>query len=411
MIVLESIKIALRALQANLLRSFLTMLGVIVGVASVIAMVAFASGAQRQIEEQIKTLGTNVLMIEQPGNGSDGGQARRDRASTLTMDDAEAIVASIKQVALASPSLRGNVLVVNKNRNTWVTVNGTTSDYFFIREWPLETGRNFSDQEQSRAGKVALLGQTAAEQLFGESDPIGEVIRILSVPFEVIGVLAEKGSSGWGRPQDQVIFVPISTAKQRLIGSSNAVHRNSVDYILAKAVSSATIPQAEQRIISLLRQRHQISVGAANDFRVSEPASMMAAENAVKKALGWLLSGIASVSLIVGGIGIMNIMLVSVSERTREIGLRIAIGASPGLVQLQFLMEAVMLCVLGGFIGLVIGASSAIAVGFLAGWPVYLSPVSVIGGIVISASVGLIFGYFPAQKASRMDPVAALKFE
>lgn len=411
MIVLECFKVALRALQANLLRSFLTMLGVIVGVASVVSMVAFAAGAQRQISEQIKTLGANVLMIEPPRNSRGAGQAGRGAVSRLTEEDAEAIAANIAQIALTAPALRGNVLAVHKNRNTWTTVNGTTSSYFAIREWPLKQGRYFSQQEQSGAGKVAVLGQLTAEQLFGDTDPIGQVIRVLSVPFEVIGVLSEKGTSGWGRAQDQVVFVPIRTAKQRLIGSSNAVHRNSVEYILAKAVSSSAVPVAEKRMTALLRQRHRIGSGAANDFLVSDPASMMAAENAVKRALGWLLSGIASVSLIVGGIGIMNIMLVSVTERTREIGLRIAIGASPGHVQLQFLMEAVLLCVFGGAIGLAIGASAAVLVGQLAGWPVFLSPLSVIGGVAVSAVVGLIFGYFPARKASKMDPVAALKFE
>ncbi len=411
MIVLESFKVALRALQANLLRSFLTMLGVIVGVASVVSMVAFAAGAQRQISEQIKTLGANVLMIEPPRNSRGAGQTGRGAVSRLTEEDAEAIAANIAQIALTAPALRGNVLAVHKNRNTWTTVNGTTSSYFAIREWPLKQGRYFSQQEQSGAGKVAVLGQLTAEQLFGDTDPIGQVIRVLSVPFEVIGVLSEKGTSGWGRAQDQVVFVPIRTAKQRLIGSSNAVHRNSVEYILAKAVSSSAVPVAEKRMTALLRQRHRIGSGAANDFLVSDPASMMAAENAVKRALGWLLSGIASVSLIVGGIGIMNIMLVSVTERTREIGLRIAIGASPGHVQLQFLMEAVLLCVFGGSIGLAIGASAAVLVGQLAGWPVFLSPLSVIGGVAVSAVVGLIFGYFPARKASKMDPVAALKFE
>ncbi|MDE4097293.1 ABC transporter permease [Phaeobacter gallaeciensis] len=411
MIVLESFKVALRALQANLLRSFLTMLGVIVGVASVVSMVAFAAGAQRQISEQIKTLGANVLMIEPPRNSRGVGQTGRGAVSRLTEEDAEAIAANIAQIALTAPALRGNVLAVHKNRNTWTTVNGTTSSYFAIREWPLKQGRYFSQQEQSGAGKVAVLGQLTAEQLFGDTDPIGQVIRVLSVPFEVIGVLEEKGTSGWGRAQDQVVFVPIRTAKQRLIGSSNAVHRNSVEYILAKAVSSSAVPVAEKRMTALLRQRHRIGSGAANDFLVSDPASMMAAENAVKRALGWLLSGIASVSLIVGGIGIMNIMLVSVTERTREIGLRIAIGASPGHVQLQFLMEAVLLCVFGGAIGLAIGASAAVLVGQLAGWPVFLSPLSVIGGVAVSAVVGLIFGYFPARKASKMDPVAALKFE
>lgn len=411
MIFREILKIALRALYANLLRSFLTMLGIVVGVASVVSMVAFAAGAQREIAAQIKSLGANILMVEPQGDVSAGDQSKRGGSSRLSEADAVAIADMVEQVTFVSPSIRGTVPVVNKTRNTWVVLNGTNADYFMIREWPVAAGRYFSRAELSGASKVALLGQATAQQLFGDADPLAQTIRILSVPFEVIGVLAEKGTSGWGQAQDQVVFVPITTAHQRLIGSSNAVHRGSVEYILVKAASARDVPLAAERVAALLRQRHRIATGEADDFLVSEPATMMAAQNAVKKTIGWLLAGIASVSLLVGGIGIMNIMLVSVTERTREIGLRIAIGASPGQVRVQFLMEAVLLCVLGGIAGLAIGSAGAVAVAVLADWPIYISPAAVVGGLAISASLGIFFGYFPALRASRMDPVAALKFE
>jgi putative ABC transport system permease protein len=411
MTVLESLKIALRALRANILRSFLTMLGIIVGVASVVSMVAFATGAQREIAQQIRTLGANVLMVIPEWDSGNNANSGRYEAAILTETDAAAIGSIVQKIAVVAPSIRVDMQVVNKNRNTWVTVNGTTSNYFAVREWPLRSGRIFSVAEQSGAEKVALLGQDTTTNLFGEEDPIGKTIRIHSVPFKVIGILSVKGTSGSGRPQDDIVFIPISTSQRRLFGSANMIHRGSVDYILAKATSTDFVQSAQQEITSLLRQRHRISFGDENDFRVVDPAAMMEAQNATKKTIGWLLTGIASVSLIVGGISIMNIMLVSVTERTREIGLRIAIGAQPRDVQLQFLMEAVLLCFLGGVIGLGIGAGAAYAVGILAGWPIYLSPVSVIGAVGLASTVGLLFGFFPARRASRLDPVAALKFE
>lgn len=411
MTVVESLKIALRALRANILRSFLTMLGIIVGVASVVSMVAFAAGAQREIAQQIRTLGANVLMIIPEWNSGRGTSTGLYEIAILRESDADAIGSLVRQVAATAPSIREDMQIVNKNRNTWVTVNGTTSNYFAVREWPLRSGRTFSQAEQSGSGKVALLGQDTATKLFGDEDPIGKTIRILSVPFKVIGTLSKKGTSGSGRAQDDIVFIPIRTAQRRLFGSANMIHRGSVDYILVKATTTKGVQSAQQEITSLLRQRHRISSGGKNDFQVVDPAALMEAQHAAKKTIGWLLAGISSVSLIVGGISIMNIMLVSVTERTREIGLRIAIGAQPRDVQLQFLMEAVLLCFLGGVIGLAIGGGAAYAVGILAGWPIYLSPVSVIGAVGLASAVGLLFGFFPARRASRLDPVAALKFE
>ncbi|MBY6138506.1 ABC transporter permease [Leisingera daeponensis] len=411
MTLLESLRIALRALRANLLRSFLTMLGIIVGVTSVVAMVAFAEGAQREISRQIKTLGANVLMIVPELNRGGDDNTNLYQSAILRESDAAAIGANIAQVVAAAPSVREDLQVINRNKNTWVTVNGTTSSYFTIREWPLSRGRMFSGQEQLSSGKVALLGQATADKLFGESDPVGQTIRIQSVPFEVIGILAEKGASGSGREQDDIVFIPIASAQKRLFGSANQVHRGSVDYILAKASSPQTVFRAEQEIIRLLRQRHRIRESRDNDFRVVDPAALMAAQHAASRTIGWLLAGIAGVSLIVGGISIMNIMLVSVTERTREIGLRVAVGARTRDVQFQFLMEAVLLCFLGGLIGLSTGAGLAYAASRIAGWPVHLSPLSLIGAVGLASVVGVIFGFFPARRASHLDPVTALRME
>jgi putative ABC transport system permease protein len=407
----ESFRIALRALQANKLRSFLTMLGIIIGVASVVSMVAFGVGAQREIADQIRTLGAHVLMIEPGAIVKDGARTETGSRANLSETDAAAVAGQIQSVVATAPSVRGTVQVVHGNRNVRVKVNGTVSDYFLIREWPLKNGRYFSRGEQASAGKVALIGQSTVKHLFGGENPVGQQIRIMTVPFKIIGVLEEKGTSGAGRDQDNIVFIPISTAKKRLIGSANSVKRDSVAYILVKSVSAEAVPVVERRISALLRQRHRLRSGVGNDFTISNPAAIMAAQHAAKRTIGWLLAGIASVSLIVGGISIMNIMLVSVTERTREIGLRIAVGARQKDVQSQFLMEALVLCSIGGMIGLFAGAIVAIAVAQMVGWPIFLSPGAMLGSVVMAGLVGLFFGYFPARRASRLNPVEALRAE
>ncbi|MFC2991407.1 ABC transporter permease [Halomonas tibetensis] len=406
----ESFRIARRALRANRMRSFLTMLGIIVGVASVITMVAVGAGAQTQIAEQIRTLGANVLMI-QPGAASEGG-ARTAAGARHTLSEADAAaIAELPLVRAAAPSVRGNAQIVQANRNWNTTVNGTTADMFVIREWPLATGRYFAPAEEASAGRVALIGRTVATELFGQADPVGGEIRILNTPFQVIGVLAEKGQSGAGRDQDDIVFVPISTAKLRLIGSASSVNRDAVAYILAKAASDDAIGAAAANIEALLRQRHRLAPGTPNDFRVADPAEAMALQHASTRTFAWLLAAVASVSLLVGGISIMNIMLVSVSERTREIGLRLAVGARRRDIRNQFLMEAITLCLFGGLIGMAMGVGAAVVIGDLAGWPVFIGPAAVAVAIGFSAAVGVFFGWYPARKASRMEPVAALRVE
>jgi putative ABC transport system permease protein len=296
-----------------------------------------------------------------------------------------------------------------KNWNT--VVNGTTADYFVVRDWALSAGRQFSRGEEEGGGKVALIGATVAKQLFDKADPIGGQIRISSVPFEVIGVLAEKGPSGSGQNQDDIIFVPISTAKLRLMGSASEVNREAVAYILVKAVSDEAVRPATSQIEALLRQRHRIEASADDDFQVANPAAAMAAQRASTTTIAWLLAAIASVSLVVGGISIMNIMLVSVTERTREIGLRLAVGARRRDIRNQFLTEAVTLCVLGGLIGLFLGMGAALAVARLAGWPIFLGTDAVAFAVLFAASIGIFFGYYPARKAARLEPIEALRSE
>ena len=406
----ESFRIARRALRANKLRSFLTMLGIIVGVASVITMVAVGSGAQTEIAEQIRTLGANVLMI-QPGAAREGGaQTAAGGRVTLTESDAEAI-AQLLEVAAAAPSVRGNAQIVQGNRNWNTTVNGTTADMFVIREWPLAAGRHFAPSEEAGAARVAIIGRRVAAELFGDADPIGGEIRILNTPFQVIGVLAEKGQSGAGRNQDDIIFVPISTAKLRLMGSASAVNRETVAYILAKAVSEDAIGQASASIEALLRQRHRLPAERDSDFTIANPAESMALQRASTRIFAWLLASVASVSLIVGGISIMNIMLVSVSERTREIGLRLAVGARRRDIRNQFLMEAVTLCLFGGLIGLGLGVGAAALIGDLAGWPVFIGLDAIAVALGFSGAVGIFFGWYPARKAARLEPVEALRVE
>lgn len=406
----DCFRMARRALQSNRIRSSLTMLGIIIGVASVIAMASIGSGAQTQIDEQIRSLGANVLMVE-PGAEQDGGvRSASGTRPTLTDADATAI-AELPGVQAASPSARGSAQIVHGNRNWNTSINGTTTDMFVIREWPLAQGRYFTPGEEAGGGRVALIGRKVAEELFGEDDPVGEEIRILNAPFTVVGVLAEKGMSGSGRNQDDDVFVPLTTARLRLVGGAHPVNRGAVTFILVKAESDEAIPAAVENIKALLRQRHRLTAGMVDDFTVTNPAEVMALQNASTRTFSWLLAAVASVSLIVGGISIMNIMLVSVNERTREIGLRLALGARRRDVRSQFLIEAIVLCLIGGAIGIITGAGAAVVVARLAEWPIFIGLDSALVALGFSAGVGIFFGWYPALKAARLDPVLALRSE
>ena len=408
----ECMRSAVRALRANLLRSALTMLGIIIGVAAVIAMVAVGSGAQTQVAEQIRSLGANLLLV-QPGAESDGAvRLGAGSRHSLTEDDAAAIAAEVPGVVAAAPTVAGNAHLVHGNVNWSALVGGVTPDYLIARDWKVETGRAFTSEEVETAAKVVLLGTTAAKELFPDEEPLGQLVRIANVPFTVIGVLGEKGqAAASGRDQDDVALLPLATAKLRVLGARSQVSRQAVDFVMLKAASTDAMAPVQQQIEQLLHQRHRIRPGADDDFHVREPAAAMEAQAAAARWLTLFLAAVASVSLVVGGISIMNIMLVSVTERTREIGLRQAVGARRCDIRNQFLIEAVMLCLLGGFTGIALGVGVAIAIAELVGWPIFVSTLAVLVAFAFAGAVGIFFGFYPAHKASRLEPIEALRFE
>jgi putative ABC transport system permease protein len=408
---LEILRIALRAIRTNLLRSALTMLGIVIGVAAVIVMVAIGNGAQRQVAEQIRSLGANLLLV-QPGSPNQGGaRLGVGTRSNLTEEDAAAIAGEVPGVLVAAPTVSGPGHVVRGNLNWSTLVGGVTPAYLAARDWRVEKGRGLTPEDVDTAGKVVLLGRTVADNLFRDEDPLGRLVRIANVPFTVVGVLGVKGqNAGAGRDQDDTVLVPLSTAKLRVLGA-NRVGRHIVDFILVKVASADATAPVQDQVRTLLRQRHRLAAGAEDDFRVREPFAAMEAQAASTRSFTYLLAAVASVSLVVGGIGIMNILLVSVTERTREIGLRQALGARPRNVRNQFLVEATALCAMGGAVGVLVGVAAAFGVAVLAGWPIWVNPASVVVAVAFSGAIGIFFGLYPAHKASRLDPIAALRFE
>jgi putative ABC transport system permease protein len=403
-------RVALRALAINKLRSALTMLGIVIGVAAVIVMIAVGAGAQRRVEEQIRALGANMLLV-MPGSVT-AGRVRMGygSASTLDEDDVAAINREIPE-AIAAPAVRGPAQVVWGNANWSTTVYGVTPVYLDVRQWPLHAGRGFEATEMSAAGKVCLLGSTVARQLFGSGDPVGETIRIRRVPFLVIGVLESKGQSLMGQDQDDVILVPLTTARTRIMGSPVFAKRRMVGHIWVRSVDGAPVSHVEAQVRALLRQRHNLRPGMEDDFSMRNLDEVMAAQEESSRVLALLLAAVASISLLVGGIGIMNIMLVSVTERTREIGLRMAVGARTRDILGQFLVEAVTLSLIGGLVGVALGIGAAIAVSAWLGWHIAISAEAVVLAVAFSFVIGVFFGYYPARKAARLSPVEALRFE
>ena len=405
-----SIKIALRALQVNRTRSALTMLGIIIGVAAVIAMVGVGSGATERIQQQIQSIGSNLIIVLPGSISSNGVRLGSGAVATLTEDDAKAIAAECPTVALAAPTVRGGAQVVFGNNNWATTVQGVTPDYMPLRDYTMQSGQFFTTQDVDAASKTAVLGETVAEHLFGDTDPIGQLIIIKNVPFTVAGVLTPKGQSPTGQDQDDVILLPISTAVQKVLGANKANAR-AVGSVMVQAVDPDGIDQAMQEIEGLLRERHRILPGLEDDFSIRNLAEVFAAQETSAHVMAILLGAIASVSLIVGGICIMNIMLVSVTERTREIGLRLAVGAKRNDILSQFLVEAVALSLAGGLLGIIVGSTTSLLISRFAQWSTDISLLSVLVSFLFSALVGVFFGYYPARTAAFLNPIEALRYE
>ncbi len=408
--ILATIGIALSAIRVNRFRSVLTMLGIIIGVAAVIAMVAVGSGATASIDREIESIGSNLLIVLSGTITNSGVRLGSGQSVTLTEDDARAIAAECPAVEAASPTVRGGAQVVFGSNNWATQIQGATPDYLRIRDYTISEGRPFTEQDVDGAAKVALVGQTVVDNVFGGNDPVGQVFRIKNVPFTVIGVLAPKGQSPSGQDQDDTIILPISTAKKKVLGSHQANAR-SVGAVLVQARGPAMMEQAQAEVTSLLRQRHRIQPGQEDDFTVRNLTELFAARQSSARIMSILLGAIASVSLVVGGIGIMNIMMVSVTERTKEIGLRRALGGRMKDILMQFLVEAVTLSSLGGVIGIFVGLTASLIISRFAQWPTLISPVAIGLAFVFSGLVGVFFGYYPARKAARLDPIESLRYE
>jgi len=403
-------RIAVNALRVNKLRSILTMLGIIIGVAAVIAMVAVGSGAQARVAEQIQSLGSNLIIVLS-GSVSQGGiRLGQGTQLTITEDDAYAIEREIPTVQAAAPSNRGSGQIVYGNLNWATSIQGVTPNYFEARDWAVVVGRPIAQEDVDGATKVVLLGQTTALNLFGEADPLGQIVRIKKVPFTVIGLLDRKGQNSWGQDQDDVVIIPLSTAKKKVLGVSLSNYR-SVNSISVKVRGGEDMQEAEEQIRSLLRQRHRLQPQQDDDFWIRNLSEVLQTQEESSKVMTYLLAAIASVSLLVGGIGIMNIMLVSVTERTREIGLRMAIGARGKDILSQFLVEAITLSLIGGVIGIAFGLAGSELISYFAEWRTLVNVESIALAFGFSALVGVFFGFYPARKAARLDPIDALRYE
>ena len=407
---LTSMRIAFRALQVNKLRSALTMLGIVIGVAAVIATAAIGSGAKQRIQQQIASIGSNIIIVLPGSLTSSGLRMGTGNAVTLSESDAREIPGQCPDVALAVPIVRGGAQIVYESNNWATIVYGTTPGFLDVRGLSIAQGTSFSQQDIDSANKVALLGKTVVTNLFGDIDPVGQSIRIKNVPFTVVGVLDAKGQSPTGQDQDDVILLPISTAKRKVIGIKSA-NADAVDSITMEAKSGNQIQAAQDEVKALLRQRHHLTRAEDDDFSIRNMEEIFAAQEASSHIMAIMLAAVASVSLIVGGIGIMNIMLVSVRERTREIGLRQAVGAKTRDILTQFLVEAVALSIAGGCAGVVLGVAASVIVSRMAGWNTVVSLGAVVLAVLFSALVGISFGYYPARKAAYLDPIEALRSE
>ena len=402
---LETMKIALRALARNKLRSALTMLGIIIGVGAVIAMVGIGNGAQKEVQDRIAAMGTNLLYVSAGSVTMGGTHLGAGATQTMVSSDVSAILTEAPAVANAAPVSSASTQLVFGNQNWATTVTGTEPQYFDIRDWALSQGDTFTQDDVRRAANVAVIGETVRQNLFGNSNPIGQTIRAGNLPFTVVGVLTSKGTSGMGGDQDDGLYVPITTLQKKITG------QDWLRSIMVSAKSQAESYAAQDQITAILRDRHRIRAGAPDDFSIRNLADVAELADQSAHVMTMLLASIAGVSLIVGGIGIMNIMLVSVTERTKEIGVRVAIGATEHDVQRHFLLESVVLSLLGGAVGSIVGIGSSILINYVLHWTVSVSALAVGAAVIFSTAIGIAFGYYPARKAARLDPIEALRFE
>ena len=400
------LRIAMRALARNKMRSVLTMLGIIIGVGAVIAMVGVGQGAKDQAQAQIAAMGSNLLFVGSGTVNRGGMRLGWGATKTLVLDDEKAILRECPAVAEAAPGDGASAQIVFGNDNWFTRITGTSPEYFEVRDWPVAAGSTFTQSDVDTAANVAVIGETVRKNLFGATDPIGQTIRIKDLPFRVIGVLIAKGASAaMGQDQDDVVIIPLTTLQKKIDGTT------WLQFIMISATSRDASYSAQQQITTLLRDRHRIRPGADDDFFVRNLADIADLADQQNTIFTWLLASIASVSLLVGGIGIMNIMLVSVTERTREIGIRIAVGATEKDVQNQFLVEAVVLSMIGGAIGILVGVGTSLLITNVLRWPVKISGLAIIVAVIFSTMVGVFFGFYPARKAAALDPIEALRYE
>jgi putative ABC transport system permease protein len=406
--VFNLIRIALRALQRNKLRAFLTMLGIIIGVGAVIAMVAIGQGSKKSIQDQLSSMGSNMITIRPNSSQTPGGGARLDvsNVQTLTLDDIKAIQNQAQYVNVVSPAVQGRGQAINASMNWPTTMQGVSPDFLTIRNWPLKEGSGFAEADVNAAAKVCLVGQTVVDNIFDPGDdPVGKTIRFNRIPFKIIGVLAEKGENAFGQDQDDILLAPYTTVQKRILAITY------IQTIYASAINSESSAPATQELSQILRTSHKLTNNEQDDFTVRTQAELISTFTSTSQLLTVLLAAIAGISLLVGGIGIMNIMYVSVTERTKEIGLRMSIGARGIDILMQFLIEAIAISITGGIIGVLLGLLASKLITVLLLWPTLVSESSIILSFVVCAITGIFFGYYPAQKASRLDPIEALRYE
>jgi len=407
MTLLMIIRVAFRALVRNKMRAALTMLGIIIGVSAVIAMVSIGQGASASVQAQIDSIGTNLLFVSAGAQNVGGVRSGTGDTgtNTLTVDDLEAIKREVPSVSMVTPSVntRGQLIAGNQNWNT--SLQGVSEQYPDVRKWQIQSGTFFTDADVRTAARVIVIGQTLADTLYPGADPVGQTIRVSNLPFRVVGVMAAKGQDPQGRDQDDIAFAPYTTVQKKVLG------RDRIQIAYVSAISQDATYTAQSQITDLLRQRHKLAAAEPDDFTVRNMTDIAEAANETSRTMTILLACIAGVSLLVGGIGIMNIMLVSVTERTREIGIRMAIGARSSAVRSQFLIESIVLSLTGGTVGIILGVVLSLAIPAMLGWPTLVSMMAIVGSVIFSGAVGIFFGYYPARKAAALDPIEALRYE